>query len=46
MANISPLKLITIVTILGGILLAGCGRQEKAPAAAQGAPPEVGIITI
>ena len=37
---------LTAVSLCGMLLLAGCNRQSAAPAPAQGAPPEVAVITI
>jgi membrane fusion protein (multidrug efflux system) len=43
----SQSKRIAVAAILGGtLLIAGCGQQNTTNAPAQGAPPEVGIITV
>ncbi|MCM2264853.1 MAG: efflux RND transporter periplasmic adaptor subunit [Desulfuromonadales bacterium] len=45
MPSMYRLKLIAVAGILGGaLMIAGCNKQDPAPAPA--APPEVGVITI
>lgn len=46
MPSLFQIKRMTALAILGGVLLvAGCDKKAAAPPA-QGAPPEVGVITI
>jgi len=47
MNDVSRIYRILVAAILGGMLLmTGCNKQGSAPAPSQGAPPEVGVITI
>ena len=41
-----PGQIVAVAMLCGTLLFTGCNRQAGAPAPAQGAPPEVAVITI